>query len=95
MNYFYTVFSECRHNPNVGKYVGYGINCFASSPFKRSHISSLPDISTDKEFVSNLADLFTRNNLYPCHIEDAVLDAIEDRLCEQNSSYLFESEGAL
>ncbi|BDF68025.1 DUF6514 family protein [Pseudoflavonifractor phocaeensis] len=63
-------------SPELGPYVSYGIHAFLYTDSGCREFALLFDISCDGALVTDLAEEFTRHQLHPVHLMDAVMDAI-------------------
>lgn len=61
---------------DLGDYCSYGIHAFTATPTGFDNAGLIFDISCDQDFVSLLADTYTRLQLDPIHLLDAILDAL-------------------
>ncbi len=73
-NIRYIVVGERRHSPELGVYQSYGILGVRAARKRRAAYVS--DISTDRAFVSMLAERCTDGQLSASHLRDVVLDAL-------------------
>lgn len=60
----------------LGKYSSYGISAVKFSRFRPTKIELVSDVSCNFLFVLSLSANFTARKLAPCHLKDAVIDAI-------------------
>jgi len=70
----YTAVGERRYFPGLGAYRTYGI--LAVRADRKQRAAYVPDISTDRAFVSGLAERCTDGQLSPIHLRDVVMDAL-------------------
>jgi len=73
-NIRYIVVGERRYSPGLGAYRAYGI--LAVRVDQRRRAAYVPDVSTDRAFVSGLAERCADGQLSPIHLRDVVMDAL-------------------
>ena len=77
MNMFeYIMIKEQLVSPYLGSYQTFGIAAFKVEQGQRKEVARLSDISTDREFVSQLAVRCTAAQLHPLHLKDVAQDAL-------------------
>ena len=69
----YLPFREELYSDDIGAYVSYGIRVLDS---RGQVIASVSDVSVDKDLVDKLCYLWTRYELSPIHLEDAIEEVI-------------------
>lgn len=70
----YIMMPKFRYARVVGTYVSYDIaayDCFA-----RDIVAIVPDVTADRETALRLVEKFNRYQLDPCHLMDAIHDAL-------------------
>lgn len=74
----YKVVKKAFVGEDIGApYVGYGISCRRKNPLTGKYITrQIDDISTKKEMVSDIAELFNKYCLSPDCFQSAVVDII-------------------
>ena len=72
--YNYNIFVEDLKNEDFGAYTAYGIVVCSMENNQRKEVLRVSDVSTDKEIVENLIDLFNKEQLEPVHIYDVIED---------------------
>ena len=72
----YQPIKTSQFHPDTGFYITYGLQLYQNENGILIPLIILPDISTNLDFVENLALTFTVNQLSPLHLYDAVLDAM-------------------
>lgn len=72
----YRVIPEICSHPDFGTYTSYGIQVCQRQDQHCQFLSILHDISSKRAFVEELAALFTRQQLSPLHLKDAVEDLL-------------------
>lgn len=70
----YEIFTEELDNPSIGKYTAYGIAVYEMVNKNRKELIRVSDVSTDKNAVENLIELFNKECLDPVHIYDVIED---------------------
>ncbi len=73
--YKYLTIKEKLFHEDVGKYTSYGIVCINAETGEQ--VDKISDVSVERDFVTALAEKFTRHSLSPLHFFDAVVDALE------------------
>jgi len=71
----YFMIPEKRNAPDLGTYRTYNIAAYGK--MYRPPVAVVRDVSTDAELVVRMVCAFTRNELDPIHLKDAVLDMLE------------------
>ncbi len=72
MKKHYSVFKATYDIDGIGKTESYGIRAADGNKV----ISEIPDISTELDLVTEIAELLNRKNISPEHALDVVLDLI-------------------
>lgn len=67
----YEVVSEDAYNADSGKFRTYGIQLI-----RLNHEKTLHDVSTDRNIVDWMTELFNHHQLSPLHLIDAVVDLL-------------------
>lgn len=62
--------------PCIGAYKTFGLRVLQCGAEGVRELMTLPDISTDFEFISGLASLFTELQLSPLHLPDILQDLL-------------------
>ena len=70
----YLIVRQELETPELGCYTSYGIGAFSQPDGAR--LAFVEDVSTDRDFVAELADRCTQGQLDPAHLLDVVLDAL-------------------
>ncbi len=76
MKIVYILVEQSLYSPYIGRYRSFGIAAVDCSAVPHEVPAFIPDVSADRGFVSRLADLFTRENLDPIHLLNAIEDSI-------------------
>lgn len=72
----YRVIPETCTHPDLGTYTSYGIQACQRQGQRCQLLAVLHDISSRQFFVEELAALFTRQQLSPLHLKEAVEDLL-------------------
>ena len=72
----YQPIKTSQFHPDLGFYITYGLQLYQNENGILIPLIILADVSTDQDFVENLALTFTINQLSPLHLHDAILDAM-------------------
>ena len=74
--YQYLPIEEQLFSADLGDYHSFGIVAFKICGGKRQQEAFASDVSTDRDFVEELAERCTAAQLDPIHLKDIVLDSI-------------------
>ncbi len=74
----YQPVKKAIHHPDLDDYTAYGLQLYHCRNNQRLLIANIDDISTNQQFVEQLAMRFTLYQLSPIHFYDAVYDAVAD-----------------
>ncbi len=73
----YYVLEEKRFNEDFGKeYISFGIEV-EKEECNVVETCKVPDITCDKEKIYSIANMITRNEVFPVHLNDVILDMME------------------
>ena len=69
----YQPFTEERRDADLGVYVTFGIRAVDE---RGNVVKTVPDVSTNRSFVTSLCERCTMHGLAPIHLRDVVEDSI-------------------
>lgn len=70
----YVPIKQRLFSPEIGSYQSFGLAAFQRSGLWWRKVAFLPDVSTSKPFVEQLARRYTHSQLHPIHLKEAVLN---------------------
>ena len=70
--FLYIPLEQTHYSPDIGEYHAWGISAFEGSQL----LISVLDISTDKSFVTNIANQCTSEQLSPLHLRDVIENSL-------------------
>lgn len=74
--YQYLPIPEQLYSPDLGPYHSFGIVAIKVCDGEQQQKAFASDVSTDRDFVEELAERCTAAQLDPIHLKDIVLDSI-------------------
>ena len=70
----YIMIPRIRYAREIGTYASYDIAAYNS--FARGIVAIVPDVSTDRNTVLHIVELFNRHQLSYIHLEEAINDML-------------------
>lgn len=70
----YIMIPKIKYAREIGTYASYGIAAYNS--FSRDIVASVPDVSSDRDTVLHIVEMFNRHQLSPIHLEEAIRDML-------------------
>lgn len=74
--YLYRAVRQELFHPDLGVYRSFGLSVLYIALGRGRRVAFLPDVSPDGAFAAALAARCTAAQLEPCHLRDAVEDAL-------------------
>lgn len=72
----YIMQPKIRYAPEAGTYISYDIAAYDS--FVRDIVQTVWDVTSERDLAIRMVERFNRYQLSPCHLEDAVLDMLNE-----------------
>lgn len=72
----YGIVAETLYDPVLGRYPTYAIQARCRTAEGLEEVALVHDVSTQMQFASRLSELFSRYQLSPMHLHDAIQDML-------------------